>query len=384
MGECLSSCKRSAMDAEAVSLGSHTESGDAGAASTPVLSLILCARNDLYQGNSLWRLQTALNYTGQSIQKMGRQEEVEVIVSDWGSEIPLRDVLKLTPAAARVVSFLTIPPEIARVEQKDSPFPEVLALNAAARRARGEYIGRIDQDTLVTTFFLRQFFWLHSNERLIVPLRSSLLLSNRRSIPYRIAAHCPPYASIDRYVRWFGRALPLMFPLPPHRFYISFVGIWLMHRDLWYECGGYDEFFIYMDWMEADVILRLVPKYTLVNLGELVNHELYHLDHTRVSPWEPVRAGRNRKTNPARTVEHRPQGPTNPNGADWGLTRYELENTAYPADRADAQVIEARWPPVEWAAFVGLLTLGYVQMAWDLLYFLARRVLRVLRRLAGT
>jgi hypothetical protein len=35
------------------------------------------------------------------------------------------------------VSFLQIPPETARALQKESPFPEVLALNAAARRARG-------------------------------------------------------------------------------------------------------------------------------------------------------------------------------------------------------------------------------------------------------
>ena len=123
------------------------------------LSLILCSRNDRYQGNSLWRLQTALNYAGLQVHVLGREEDVEIIVSDWGSEIPLRDVIALTPEAARVVRFLTIPPEIARIEQQDSPFPEVLALNAAARRATGEYIGRIDQDTLVSRRFFETFFW---------------------------------------------------------------------------------------------------------------------------------------------------------------------------------------------------------------------------------
>src|SRR5207344_1244533 len=84
--------------------------------------------------------------------------DVEVLVTDWGSDVPLREAVGLTPAAAGVVSFVTVPPTLAVALQGDSPFPEVLALNAAARRARGRYIGRIDQDTLVGERFLRWFF----------------------------------------------------------------------------------------------------------------------------------------------------------------------------------------------------------------------------------
>src|SRR6187551_2708322 len=116
--------------------------------SSPALTLILCSRNDQYLGNSRWRLETALNYAGDRVASLGRPDVVEIIVSDWGSDLPLRDVVALTPAAARITSFLTIPPALARELQQDSPFAEVLALNAAARRARGRSVGRIDQDTL--------------------------------------------------------------------------------------------------------------------------------------------------------------------------------------------------------------------------------------------
>jgi len=95
-------------------------------------------------GNSRWRLETTLNYVADQVKELGRAKDVEVLVADWGSEVPLREVLRLTPAAADIVSFVLIPPEIALPLQKDSPFPEVLALNAAARRAKGTYIGRID------------------------------------------------------------------------------------------------------------------------------------------------------------------------------------------------------------------------------------------------
>ncbi len=104
---------------------------------TPVLSLILCSRNDQYMGNSRWRLETALNYVAGRVEALGRERDVEVLVADWGSEVPLREVVRLGPTAARIVSFVTVPPALARDLQRDSPFPEVLALNAAARRARG-------------------------------------------------------------------------------------------------------------------------------------------------------------------------------------------------------------------------------------------------------
>ena len=124
----------------------------------PTLSLIMDARNDEYMGNARWRLETSLNYLGERLAALGRDDDVEVVLTDWGSGVPLRDVVALEPVAARMVSFITVPPALARELQRDSSFPDVLALNAAVRRARGTYIGRIDQDTLVGERFIRWFF----------------------------------------------------------------------------------------------------------------------------------------------------------------------------------------------------------------------------------
>lgn len=328
----------------------------------PVLSLILCARNDQYQGNSTWRLQTALNYVAQNVSKLGKEKQVEIIVADWGSEVPLRDILALTPEAARIVSFILIPPEIARVEQKDSPFPEVLALNAAARRAKGEYIGRIDQDILVGKHFLETFFWLYERPRLLVPLDSAVLLSNRRRIPLRFANRCPSFWAVDRFLRWCGRFLPLMDPPPPHLYYQSYIGILLFHRNLWNECGGYDERFIYMDFMEFDIILRLTLKHAFVNLGEIVDHDFYHLDHgpARVA-WS---ASRNRKVNPVRDLDNRPEE-IHPNSENWGLIQYPLEVLPYSSDPASTQAKRVDQPRFKWMAFALLLLFSGVQIAGD-------------------
>ena len=52
------------------------------------------------------------------------------------------------------------------------------------------------------------------------------------------------------------------------------VGIWLAHRDLWSECGGYDERMIYMNDMDTNMIERLRMEYELVDLGSLVGGPL--------------------------------------------------------------------------------------------------------------
>ncbi len=333
-----------------------------GAHKKPILSFILCSRNDQYQGNSLWRLQTALNYLGQTVNQLGRVEDIEVIVADWGSETPLHHVLKLSQEAARIVSFLLIPHDIAQIEQKDSPFPEVLALNAAARRAKGDYIGRIDQDILVGKQFLEKFFWMHEKQRMIVPLNKAAMISNRRRIPYRFATLCPSFWTVDRYLRWLGRFLPLMDPPPPHLPYQVWIGILLFHRDLWYECGGYDERFIYMDFMEFDITLRLAKQYTFVDIGKIVDFDFYHLDHYR--PGKYYRYGVGRKANPIRTPEFPPEE-INPNGDNWGLIRYSLELMTYPVEHIDAIKMKSSILLFEWLTFIGVLLTSSVQIVGD-------------------
>ena len=312
-------------------------------------------------GNSRWRLETALNYVAQNIHELGRVEDVEVLVADWGSEISLREVLKLSPAAARIVSFILIPPEIAFPLQKDSPFPEVLALNAAARRARGDYIGRIDQDTLVGKRFLEIFFELYEgNRRLKVPLEAALLFANRRDVPYRFAVRSPSFRSTDRFVHWFGRFLRIEVPRPPIPFYLASVGIWLVNRTLWNECGGYDERMIYMNAMETNMIVRLMMRYEMVNLGALTDYDFYHLEH--YDPRAVRKSSTYRKVNPNLPFS-RPDV-LNPNNQDWGLIQYPLERLSY-SGQCDVKTATCRQRLLEFLGFTPLLLVVGPLMGWD-------------------
>ena len=109
----------------------------------------------------------------------------------------------------------------------------------------------------------------------------------------------------------------------PSAFYLKAVGIWLAHRDLWHECGGYDERMIYMNGMEANMMHRLMKKYPMVDLGRMIEHDFYHLEHYH--PWAPRRTSTHRKVNP-----HLPfwaPERMNPNGEGWGLAAYPLEQS---------------------------------------------------------
>jgi hypothetical protein len=310
-----------------------------GRSAAPVLSLILCSRNDDYQRGAMWRLQTGLNLTARTVHALGLQDSVEILLTDWGGDEPIRDALRLTPEAAALLSIIEVPRSVAEKYQRDAPFSEVHALNAAARRARGEYIGRIDQDTILGRGFFERFFELVEEGKVgEVPLESAAMLSNRRGVPFRFASRRPPPMAVERFLRAFGRRIPQSMPLPEERYYQSYVGIWLIHRDLWFEIGGYDESFIYINWMEADMILRLEPKVPFVNLGRVVDHQIFHLNHVHpFSGWGAK--GRVRRENPVRDHEHMPPD-MRPNSADWGLANEDLAVCKYsmkPGEEADAR-----------------------------------------------
>ena len=327
---------------------------------TPALSLILCSRNDEYMGNSCWRLETTLNYVADQVEALGRTKDVEVIVADWGSDIPLREVLQLTPAASRIVSFMLVPPEFARPLQKDSPFPEVLALNAAARRARGTYIGRIDQDTLLGRRFLAVFFDIHEHRRQIeIPLESALLFSNVRMIPYRFAVRCPSLSVVEHFVDRFGSRLKVEINSRRPYYWYS-VGIWLLPRTLWHECGGYDEAMLYMNGMEIDMINRLLQKYKLVNLGKIVEYDFYHLEHYH--PWVPRKSSVYRKTNSDDNVGFK--ACFHPNNEKWGLVQYPL-SLSHPSKNSIAAMSQRKWRARDRVRFALLSLLLGAQITWD-------------------
>ncbi|HTP07597.1 MAG TPA: glycosyltransferase, partial [Anaerolineae bacterium] len=282
-------------------------------------------------GNFRWRFETALNYLANNLLALGRLGDVEVLVTDWGSDEPLHTALNLSPAARRIVRYLIVPPAIAREEQKDSPFPIVIAQNAAVRRCRAEFIAQTDSDIMFTPEFLMAFLKaLDARQANGVALDRSLVFAKRRHVPWSYAAENPSIAEMHWYLRRFGRFLPVERFLG---FTFAGTGLMLMHRDLWNECSGYDERLIYWGWMEIDLGLRVRRKYPLFDLRQ-IGLTAYHLEH-----YPSRRASNNpRKLNPTDW-----NNAFQPNAANWGMIDRPLEIYVYP-DQSDVLDVET-YPP---------------------------------------
>jgi len=293
------------------------------------LSLILCSRNDSYMGNSRWRLETSINLSLLHAKEANFLYNLEIIVSDWGSKKPLSDVLKLIPEAEDRVKFVHIPYELASKKQKDSKFPEVIALNAAARRASGQYIGRIDNDTIVGAKFFENFSRLLEDENsLWFDPADSFMFIERRSIPYRFSSQSYSLEYVYNYLKTYGSKLKIEtartwgFP-----FWWSPVGIMLFNREIWHNSRGYDEKLIYWGWMEGDMALRLGQKHLLIDFKDSVGNYLYHLEHY---PSMTEYKDRNGPATPRKKNTPKIYGLNyQVNEEDWGVNKNNINLTNY-------------------------------------------------------
>jgi hypothetical protein len=288
----------------------------------PLLSLIYVARNDNYMGNFAWRFETALNYLAANLVDLGLLDGVEAVVTDWGSDTPLHRVLTLSAAAQQIVRYVIVPPDIAQLEQRDSPFPIVIAQNAAIRRCRSDYIAQTDSDVMFTQDVLAFLLGVLMGDcPTEVPFDQALVYAKRRHVSWQYVTAEPPLDEFDWYMRRVGWLLPvetfLSFPF-------AGTGLMMMHRKLWEECRGYDERLIYWGWMEIDLALRIKRKYPLYDLRRQ-GLAVFHMEH-----YPSRRAGTNpRKMNPTEF-----NNAFVANDEKWGLGRYSLEEYVYPRDEA--------------------------------------------------
>ncbi len=319
----------------------------------PLLTLVACARNDQHEGDSVWRLETTLNFAAESVVRTIGLESVEIIVCDWGSRRPLRKAIDLTPEARRITRFLEVPPPVAEDRQGDSVFSEVHANNAAIRRAAGRFVGRIDQDTLVGPRFFARFHDLVAGDS-SSSIDAGLLFVGRRSIPLSFTEQRPPRPEIRTYIETYGRVLPAE-GIAQRPWYDAPVGIALMRRELWHACRGYDERLRYWGFMETDLALRLEMDHEVIDLAKRIGCDFFHLSHGARSLGS-TRRTKNPRRRPSRFA---------PNDADWGLADHPLDSlqgsTASECDHSTARArptdllrVLGEW---RWQLFCGALRL---------------------------
>jgi hypothetical protein len=257
------------------------------------ISYLIASRNDHFCGNPMDRLRLVLK----RVLEVG--EDFEVIVADWGSDVPIYEVMKGQLPATGKIRFLHISNNI--TGKIPTPFSEVHALNAAVRRSRGIFAGRIDQDTLIGKRFSG---WvthvLDAEDR-------RAYFSMRRDLKRGETA-----VNADAPV-WQGC------PADWEHYLIGAVGILLAPRRLWHWTRGYDERLVLRNHMEHDLCMRFGNLTGLRNLGAILDCDFYHL-------WHEEAAGA--AANPQKTLDQLANDAKQnlrANDENWGLGAMEGE-----------------------------------------------------------
>ncbi len=92
----------------------------------PILSICLSGRNDNYGYDFKRRFIRAMDFLAWSADRAGVPDKIEVVFTDWDSEVPLSKDIALTEKAAAMVRFIEVPPEIAKQMNHDTDVPPCL------------------------------------------------------------------------------------------------------------------------------------------------------------------------------------------------------------------------------------------------------------------
>ncbi len=285
-----------------------------------ILSIVVQGRNDNYMGNFIWRLSTNINKQSKNIFALGYENQAEIILVDWGSEISLKDVLILNNEAKSLLRIIEVPPWIANKYNLDSPYSCVHAINTGIRRAHGEYVLFCDGDTYVPLNSMEKIFNMLNDGNLNgIPINKLLLLASRYHIPKSFQETMPELEDIDNYIE------KNLITLSHDKINIdNFMGTataYLMSRDLWFESRGFDEKLIYWGWFDIDLFCRIITKYPVFDFEDF-GMLFFHLEHYTDSKNRSLEKENPRKPNPMIY----PSGFTN-NMENWGLSSEKLLET---------------------------------------------------------
>lgn len=165
---------------------------------------------------------------------------IEVIVVDWGSEIPIK-----VPSWVRLIR---VPADIAARYDGDSYFAYIAATNVGLRRATGEYLSYFGNDTFVDDALLT---WLKSARP------DTFYYISRKNIATVEEKSVVPVAKMTKDLHAGGGMVA--------------------HRGIWQALHGFDERMIYWGWMDHEVRLR--AQLAGIPIRKVYQVSVYHFLH---------------------------------------------------------------------------------------------------------
>lgn len=248
-----------------------------------VLSIVIAARNDNYGGDFFYRFKTAMQMTIDGITASGYANDVEIVIVDWGSEIPLHTVV---PSDGNLMRYVIVPSSIAQFYNQDSTFSGVAAINVGAKRSYGEYIAQTGADVIHSADFFKRLIPLlkNSGKYMNQNLSRCFCAIPLKHVPIKFLQSSPSIKDIDGYLHNYGQELPFQEIMP---FLFGGAGSLLMSRDMWYSMRGLDQRLKYWGWSDIDLALRARLKFASICFGSDAGIYVYHLEH-HTRPKDPL------------------------------------------------------------------------------------------------
>ena len=305
--------------------------GSATTTRRPLISFVMTGRNDGFMGDFNWRLATSINVMARGAARLGRLNDIEVVVSDWNSDVPLHKVVELVPEARAIARFVPVPKSIAVQVQKDTHFPDSIVVNTAIRRASGDFICPTGSDVVFTPACLNSLLCLLEGKYADLPLKNAFMTGGRRHIPNGIINRRLPLQEFENYLSRNAAYFPEERGGPGH---LAPTNMMLMHRDLWQSSRAFDERFIYWGFNDIDITLRLSAQHDFIQLEHFGVNSL-HMEHwSKPRDYSPEKMFR--KLNPVDNLV--PEFA--PNSQDWGLGQFDIPLAQCEAPEPDVAATE--------------------------------------------
>ena len=279
-------------------------------------AFILCSRNDSYCGQPIVRLTNTLTFLGHFLNKLGIIDESECILTDWGSKQPLHKKLSLNNDIKKIIKFVNVSSETAEEYNEDSPFSQAHALNCAFQNSESKFIIKIDQDTILGPTFIN---WLSEQDSF-----PDISFSTRRNLDqdqspkfhdYILSEGSYKKVNIDSPHYAYGKFVNNSI-LP---FFGGKDGVLMIRSEIFKNYLGFNEDLIYQNHITIDLINRLIPNYSIYNLGLKLDFDFYHQYHSIDNQIDRV----------SNSHLYRKNIFPNNNEKNWGLKNKKLEIIKY-------------------------------------------------------
>ncbi len=219
-----------------------------------ILTLAITGRNDDYNPYFVNRLKYCLEFASYSLEKTNISNFLRFTISDWGSKVPLRDVLNLNKSTSKIVDFYEISEEIAKKNslKEDRYFSNAKAHNFGIRRANSKFVGWTSHDYIMNPTFMQNLFRLLIGETYQdLNLNNTFFVVPRLSLPEELFNTTPSFQYLSNWINKCGE-------LDSDRSvkHGGGGGAYIASKETWNKLEGIDERYTKWGVLEYDVFSR--------------------------------------------------------------------------------------------------------------------------------